>query len=141
MIRTWALVGIGLLFAACGIGFGSGPEGTEVFVRLQAPAKVRAGEPATLTLTYEQPYPVDLEVECSLKKGKRTVQTLGRDTIPAMPGADPTDPRQTPEAGSFDLSFVPRAAGTFWLVCQTPADDNNFVARRITVLRSAGPSN
>ncbi len=137
MIRIWALGAVGVILAACGIGFGGGSEGTEVFVRLQAPREVRAGEPARLTVTYEQPYPVDIDVECVLKKGKRTVQVLGRETIPAMPGADPTDPRQTPEAGSFDLSFVPRAVGSFWLVCETPADDNNFVARRITVLRNA----
>lgn len=136
-MRLWMIGAIGLALAACGVGFGSAPEGTEVFVRLQAPNVVRAGERATLTVTIEQPYPVDIEVECALKRGKKTVQTLGRDTIPAMPGADPTDPHQTPEAGSFALSFTPRVVGSLWLVCETPADDNNFIARRITVLPAA----
>lgn len=138
MKRSWILAAMGLLLAACGVGFGSASEGTEIFVRLQAPREVRAGEPATLRVTYEQPYPVAIVVECVLKRGKRTVQTLGQRTIPGMPGADPADPRQTPEAGSFELTFVPRAVGSFWLVCETPADDNNFLARRITVLSASG---
>lgn len=138
MKRSWVLGALGLVLAACGVGFGGAPEGTEIFVRLQAPREVRAGERATLRVTYEQPYPVDVDVECVLKRGKRTVQVLGQRTIPGMPGADPTDPRQTPEAGTLELSFVPRAVGSFWLVCETPADDNNFLARRITVLSSSG---
>jgi hypothetical protein len=141
MTRLWVLGALGLALAACGVGFGSAPEGTEVFVRMQAPSEVRAGERATLTVTYEQPYPVDIEVECILKRGKKTVQTLGRNTIPAMPGGDPTDPRQTPEAGTFQLSFIPRVTGSLWLVCQTRADDNNFVARRITILPPADVRN
>lgn len=133
MWRFVWLASLGLLVAGCGVGFGSAPESTELFARLAAPREVRAGERAILTVRYEQPYPVDIDVECSLKKGKRTVQVLGRETIPGMPGADPTDPAQTPQAGAFSIGFVPRTVGEFYVVCETPADDNNFIARRITV--------
>ncbi len=134
MRRIALLPLFGLLLSGCGIGFGSGPDGTEVFQRLAVQGELRLGQPATLVVTWEQPYPVDIDVECFLKRGKKAVQVLGGDTIPGSPGADPTDPEQTPETGSFSFDFVPEQAGSYKLECETPADDNNAISETVTVL-------
>jgi hypothetical protein len=167
-----AVVASGLalaLLTACGISAGSEDETTELFKRLTVEGDFRAGGTLTLTLQYEQPYPVTVDVGCELLfrdfRGAPTPQpTPGPTPTAPIPILEPTPvnrvldilsdalPRNanggpageaTPISGVITREFAaPEVPGAYTVRCLTPRDRNNRISQRITIAPAAdaGPT-
>lgn len=116
--------------AGCGIGWGSGSDGTELFARLRVEGERVTGSPLTLHLDYTQIYPAFIEVHCFLEQDEEPVQTIGDRSIPPHPEGGP---EATPTPGAFSLPFEVIEPGSYWVVCETPADDNNAIGERLKI--------
>jgi hypothetical protein len=125
---------LSLLWAGCGIHFGSADEHTEPLAHLQVTGTRRAGEELQVELSYSQTLPVSVEVECRLKQGSEVLQRIGAATIPANPGGNP---EATPVAGSLSFSLRIDRPGEYMVVCVTLADETNSLSQVISI----GPAN
>lgn len=124
------LLGLAGLLAGCGIGFGAGPEGTELFARLSIEGERTTGSSLTLRLDYTQFYPAPIEVRCLLERDEERVQIIGNRSIPAHPEGGP---EATPTTGAFDLEFTVSEPGSYWVVCETPADEENAIGKSLEI--------
>jgi hypothetical protein len=128
---------LGLLFAcalavglltACGISVGSGEQGTEVFKRLTISGDFRLTGRLMGRLEYENPYTVELWVQCDLidPTPGETPAPLVTATAEAPPGATPTSapvPRPSPTTEGFVAIMV---------VDRLPANPDGGLANRVT---------
>jgi hypothetical protein len=121
---------LSLLWAGCGIDFGSADEHTEPLAHLQVTGTRRAGEELQVELSYSQTLPVPVEVECRLKQGSEVLQRIGAATIPANPGGNP---EATPVAGSLSFPLRIDRPGEYAVVCVTLADETNYLSRTISI--------
>ena len=118
------------LFAACGVRFSSGDEGTEFFKSLTVTGPLKAGATLTGSVFYAQRNPIDVQVSCELRQGKQLVKPIGLQNVPALPGGGP---EATPTSGRYTFDFTVDAPGTYKAECFTPADEDNFILRTFTV--------
>lgn len=133
MVGSGALLAFLLasLLSACGVDFGSGQEGTELFASLTVEGERVAGSPLTLRLDYTQIYPAPIAVRCFLEQDDEEVQAIGESTVPPHPEGGP---EATPTPGIIELTFAVERPGSYWVVCETPADENNAIGERLEIL-------
>jgi hypothetical protein len=148
------------LLTACGVSVGSEDETTELFKRLTVAGDFHAGGILTMTLEYEQPYPVTVDVTCELLFR----DFLGEPTPVPTPGPAPTEPipiieptpanrvldilaealprnanggpvdEATPISGTIERDFpAPEVPGRYTVRCLTPRDRDNRISQRITI--------
>ena len=116
---------------ACGVDFGESDENHEPLTSIRVVGTPVAGEELRLELSYSQPYAVAVDVECRVKQTGKVLQSIGEATVPANPTEG--DPQATPVAGVLDFTFRIDEPGDYVLECITPADDDNYIRRAITV--------
>jgi len=158
---------LALALTGCGIRVGSEEQGTELFKRLTVEGDFHAGGALKLTLEYEQPYPVTVDVACELLfrdfKGTPTpLPSPGPAPTVPIPNPEPAPvnkvldilaqalPRNenggpvgeaTPIAGTIEREFAaPAVPGRYSVRCLTPRDRNNAIVERITIEPAAGAS-
>jgi hypothetical protein len=129
------LLGLAGLVTGCGIGFGAGTEGTELFARLTIEGERITESPLTLRLDYTQIYPASIDVRCFLEQDEEEVQIIGDRSIPPHSEGGP---EATPTPGAFSLEFTVSEPGGYRAVCETPADENNAISKPVEI-RSAEP--
>jgi hypothetical protein len=118
------------LWAGCGIHFGSTEEHTEPMAHLRITGTRRAGEELQVEMGYSQTLPVEVEVECRLKRGDEVLQRIGAGTVPANPGGSP---EATPAVGSIFFPLRIDEAGEYSVVCVTLADESNKLSQTISI--------
>ena len=119
---------------ACGVDFGESDENHEPLASIRVVGTPVAGEELRLELAYSQPYAVAVDVECRVKQTGKVLQTIGEATVPANPTlSSDDDPQATPVDGVLDFTFRIDKPGEYVLECITPADDDNYLRRAITV--------
>ena len=140
-----------LLLVGCGITLGADDEESEIFRDLALKGDLIAGGSTTLTLNYEQPYPVDVPIVCDLLAAEERTQPVATpaegvdarrvlrilsESLPANAEGGPVG-EATPEAGAVEQLFVlPDVAGRYRLRCFTPAAERNKIERLITIVAS-----
>jgi hypothetical protein len=124
------LLALAVVSSACGIAFGSAPEGNEFFKSAKVIGDARAGLTLTGTVTYESNYPVEVQIACEMRQGKELVQSLATETIPALPGGNP---KATPVPGTFSYDFAIATPGAYKFECYTVKDEDNYIIREFTV--------
>ena len=158
-----------LLGVACGITLDAGEEETEIFKQLTVDGDFRLGGALTLTLEYEQPYPIRVAVACDVitegpaptatpdlsgatptptavvipmprSTPTRRVLEILTDALPSNEdGVPPTE--ATPVVGTIERSFAgPDRAGDYIVRCFTPDDENNSIQQPITIVPVLAPS-
>ena len=90
----------------------------------------RAGEELQVELGYSQTLPVEVEVECRLKRGDEVLEMIGAGTVPANPGGSP---EATPVTGSLFFPLVVDRAGGYSVVCFTVVDEGNKLSQAISI--------
>jgi hypothetical protein len=116
--------------AACGVSFRPAPEGTEFFKSLDVSGDRRAGATLTASLGYAQNNPRDVQLACELRQGKDLVQPIGMQNVPAIFGGGP---ERTPVPGTYTFGFTVEQAGDYKVECYTPADEDNYIIKTLTV--------
>jgi hypothetical protein len=129
-IALLTIVPLSLLLAGCGVRFRDPRPGTEFFEALQVTGEMKAGSPLTALVTYTQNYPVEVEISCELRQNKKTVQEIGKNLVPPLPGGNPD---ATPVAGTFSYDFTPPAPGEYKVECLTLKDEDNFIDKKIRI--------
>lgn len=147
---------LALVLIGCGITLGADEDESEIFSELTIEGDFTAGGLLTLTLEYEQPYPVDVAIVCDLLAAEERTQAIATpaegetdadrvlrilsESLPANPVGGPVG-EATPEAGTVQWSFfLPELPGRYRIACFTPADDRNQIGQRITVAARPGPT-
>jgi len=115
---------------ALGCGIGSDYGHQEPLSKMRITGSRVVGEELRLELDYRQTYDVDVDVECDLRQGGEAIQQIGYDTVPANPGGRPD---ATPAVGTLAFTFRVDKAGSYVVVCFTPADAENELTTEITV--------
>jgi len=128
------------VLTGCGISLRAENSGSEIFQELVVEGEFIAGEPLTFTLTYEQPYPVEVAIACDLLERKpdtdvvRGLRRILRDTLPANPQGGPLD-EATPVADSLQHTFpAPERPGRYIVACFTKDDRENAIGEEITIV-------
>jgi hypothetical protein len=164
--RAWlglAVLVMALVAFGCGISLTSGEEGTEIFQDLRLTGEFMTGGSLQLVLSYEQPYPVDIGVECALFGADARTRRLATptptgtpdirqrfrankvtrllyETIPANPDGGPVG-EATPVPGTIEHGFTaPSVPGVYRVVCFTPADSHNAIKRTFVVHPAPTPT-
>jgi hypothetical protein len=122
---------VALVFSACGIAFGSAPEGNEFFKSIAVTGELRTGAPLTVAFGYSQNNPIAVTIKCEVRQKKELVKEVGVTDAPglAFGGAS-----ATPFPGNYTFDFTLDAPGAYKLQCYTPADEDNFIEKEFTVL-------
>ena len=105
------------------------PSGAAVEDAHHGHARRRTGDATGAGL--RQTYDVDVDVECDLKQGGEVVQQIGYDTVPANPDGRPGE--QPAFGSSLVFPFRVEKAGSYVVVCFTPADAENELTTSLTV--------
>ena len=134
LLALWA--GLAATFCGCGIDFGGGSDGTELFADLTIEGEQVEGKEITVQLDYTQVYPVDVDVRCWLEQDGRKVKVIGDGTIPPNPEGEP---EATPTPGTLTFQFTAHGAGKYWVVCRTPADENNAIGEPLELAPETEP--
>jgi len=124
-----ALATLALLLSGCGIRFGD-DSSTDLFLDLRIRGKPAMGAEMALEVTYEQRYPVAVDISCFLVHRDRSRRLLGRDTLPPNPD---TSAKPTPVAGASTFRFRVQRPGRYVAVCNTPLDPENFISEDFRV--------
>lgn len=124
------LLALAVVASACGVAFGSAPEGNEFFKSAKVTGDLRAGMTLTGAVTYESNYPVEVQITCEIRRGKDLVQSLAAENIPALPDGGP---KATPFPGNYSYDFTVAEPGTYKFECYTTKDDDNYIIRDFTV--------
>jgi hypothetical protein len=123
------LSAIAVLTLACGIGTEEMRHEPLSKIVITGPRVV--GQEMQLELELRQTYNVDVDVECDLKQGGELIQQIGYDTVPANPEGRPGE---DPGFGSsLGFPFRVQKAGSYAVVCFTPADAENKLSSPLTV--------
>ena len=145
--------------AGCGISLSADEDESEIFRALSVEGELTAGGEVTLTLAFEQPYPVDVAVECDLLAAEErtralvtppaetpaaasrrpdTVLLILAESLPANPQGGPVG-EATPAPGTLERSFsLPDLPGRYRVECFTPAEPRNTIGQAISVQAEAG---
>jgi hypothetical protein len=124
---------VGLLgLAAAGCGIGSDAKHQEPLAAMRIIGTPVTNQGLRVELDYKQIYSVDVKVECDLDQNGEVVQTIGTNVVPGSPEARPD---ATPIAGRFNFPFVVPLAGSYQVVCFTPADVENKLKASLNITR------
>ena len=115
---------------ALGCGIGSDRAYQEPLSKMRITGTRTVGQELRLELDYRQTYDVDVDVECDLKQSGEVVEQIGNGTVPANAGGRPD---ATPAVGSLAFSFRVENAGSYVVVCFTPADAENELTTSLNV--------
>ncbi|HUS83130.1 MAG TPA: hypothetical protein VM013_07770 [Dehalococcoidia bacterium] len=115
---------------ALGCGIGSDEEHHEPLSKMRITGTRVVGQELRLEMDYRQTYGVDVDVECELRQGGEVVDEIGSDIVPANPGGRPD---ATPAVGTLAFSFRVEKAGSYVVVCFTPADAENKLTMSLSV--------
>jgi len=126
-----------LVLGGCGISFRNGDSSKEFFRSLNVGGTPVTGAPLTMAVAYAQNNPIDVAVKCDLRQGKDIVKEVGAETVPRLADGGP---KATPVAGTYSFDFTVDRPGTYKAECYTPADENNYIIRQITVRPGASPT-
>jgi hypothetical protein len=132
--RIAALLLSSALLAACGVRFSEADPGTEFFKSIDISGQMRAGDPLTVVVGYDQYYPVEVAFQCELRRNKQLVTVIGEATVPPLEGGGPD---ATPFPGVFSFDFSAAEPGTYVVECLTPIDEDNFIGDEITIAPAA----
>ena len=121
------------IFAACGVRYSDPPLGNEFFTSLVVTGDMRARQPLTGLLSFKQRYPTEVLVRCELRQGKDFIRTIGDYTAPAHPSGGA---KATPFPGSYSYDFTIDTPGAYKFECFTPADEDNYIIKEITIGRA-----
>ena len=66
-----------------------------------------------------------------MRRNKELVKEIGATDAPALVFGGP---EATPFPGNYTFDFTLDAPGAYKVQCYTPADDDNFIEKEITVL-------
>ena len=128
-----ALVAATIVLAGCGVRYRDPDPGTEFFSDIDIAGDHRVEAPLTVTVGFEQFYPVEVELVCELRQDEETLRELGRQLVPALPEGEP---EATPVAGHATFDFTVEPAGTYVVECLTPKDEDNYIAEEIDIAAS-----
>ena len=98
--------------------------------QLRITGERRAGEELQVELGYSQTLPVEVEVECRLKRGDEVLERIGAGRIPANPGGSP---EATPVVGSLFFPLRIEEGGEYRVVCFTVVDEGNKLSQAISI--------
>ena len=129
-IAVVPLVVLSLLLAGCGVRFTSADPGTEFFTSIDISGEMRAGEPLTVLVGYEQYYPIDVRLRCELRRKKEILKTLGEEVVMPLENGGPD---KTPFPGVFAFDFTVDEPGTYIVECLTDKDEDNFIGDEIEI--------
>lgn len=130
--RIVLLASLSLLLAGCGVRFHDPDPGTEFWESIDISGTFKPGGALSVTASYEQRYPVDVEIMCELRRNKVQLQELGRTVVPAVPNGNPD---ATPVVGTVTYPFAaPATPGVYIVECLTPLDEDNFIGDEIAVI-------
>jgi hypothetical protein len=121
------------LLAACGVAFSDPPQGNEFFKSLTVMGNKRVGQPLTAVVTVKQSYAIAVPIRCELRQKKSLVKALGEETAPANPEGNP---KATPIAATLSFNFTVDAPGDYGVECFTTADEDNYIAKALTIASS-----
>ena len=131
LVLCLLILGLG---SGCGVEFGEGSSGTELFEEIELQGFREAGAELTLALTLNPSYPIPVHVACYYEDGdhltadqqkmafQERAVPIGETVLPANPARRPDDDIDD-EQVLFRFS-VPRA-GSYFLACMTPASPEN----------------
>jgi len=88
------------LLAGCGISYGDGDKGTELFESLTVGGDLVTGGQVTIELAYTQPYAVNISVACVL------IAKGGQDEAPSTTAAPTAAPALTPEEPNATATVI-----------------------------------
>ena len=115
---------------AFGCGIGSDKSYQEPLSKIRITGTRTVGQELRLELDYRQTYDVDVEVECDLKQGGEVVDQIGSGVVAADPSGRPD---ATPAVGTLAFPFRVSKAGSYLVVCFTPADSENELTTSLNV--------
>ena len=124
------LLSSSLLLAACGVRFQDPDPGTEFFKSIDISGQMRAGDPLTVVVGYDQYYPAEVAFQCELRRKKELITVIGEAKAPALEDGSPD---ATPFPGVYSFDFSVPEPGTFIVECLTPQDEDNFIGDEITI--------
>ncbi len=84
----------------------------------------------TVEVTYDQLYPVAVDVSCYLVRPSRSRRLLSRDVLP--PNPDRSE-EPTPVPGTSSFRFRVQTPGRYLALCNTPLDPDNFISEEFRV--------
>ncbi len=119
-----------LSLVACGVRYSDPEPGTEFYESIDITGDMTADETLTVTIGITQTNSVEVESVCELRQNKKTLFEIGRDLVPALPEGNPS---ATPVVSTLTHGFSVDEAGTFVVECLTPKDEDNFIAKEITI--------
>lgn len=127
-----------LVLFGCGVAFGPAEERADFFESLEVTGdEMRAGAPLTVTVEYNQKYPVDVEVVCEIRRNKQLVQVIGERNVASLPGGGP---EATPVVGTASFEFRLDDPGSYRAECYTPADEDNYIREQFRITGEAAAS-
>ena len=115
---------------AFGCGIGSDKSYQEPLSKIRITGTRTVGQELRLELDYRQTYDVDVEVECDLKQGSEVVEQIGLSGVPSNPSGRAD---ATPAVGTLAFQFRVEKAGSYLVVCFTPADSENELKTSLEV--------
>ena len=122
-----------LALTGCGVAFSDPPQGNEFFKSLTISGDKRVGQQLTASLAVKQTYPIDVPIRCELRHSKNLVKELGEQSVAADPQGNP---KVTPVVGSLSFNFTVDAPGDYGVECFTAADEDNYIAKALTIASS-----
>jgi hypothetical protein len=125
-----ALVAISIALTACGIRYRDPEPGTEFFSEIEIAGDQSVATPLTVTVGFEQFYPVEVELVCELRQGSTTLRELGRQLVPPL---EQGEPEAIPVAGHATFDFTIDVPGAYDVECLTPKDEDNYIAEEINI--------
>ncbi|MEX1254981.1 MAG: hypothetical protein WEE64_11645 [Dehalococcoidia bacterium] len=134
-----ALLATVLVAAGCGVDFSPESEESEIFRGLSITGDFRPSGTLSLTLEYQQPYPVLMTVACDLlrdgvgKRDDRLVARIFELPLNVNENGGPVGESE-PLLGDLKQDFrAPEQAGRYEVDCFTTAEEDNDIGRIITV--------
>lgn len=130
-----ALILAAFLGLGCGIDFTSSPLEADIFEEMEIDGDFTAGSVLTLSLEYQQPYPVEVVVQCVLldDEGETELAQLLTVEVGANPNGGTVD-EATPVPGNAETQFLaPDEPGEYIVECATVRDDENKIGELIEI--------
>jgi hypothetical protein len=119
-----------VVFAGCGVRLRDPEPGTEFFSDIDVSGEMTVNAPLTVTVGYEQFYPVEVELVCELRQNEKTLRELGRQLVAPL---EEGEPEATPVVGHATFDFTVEPAGEYVVECLTPKDEDNYIAKEIGI--------
>lgn len=125
-----------LLLPACGVAFGGGDEGTELFKDLDLEGDRFANRELVLAVEVNQAYDVPVQVACyyedreNLTEDEKKVAFQERATLigeRVLPASDAESPGEDVPHETLRFAFSVPEPGSYFAACLTPASPENGI--------------